>query len=134
MSVRGGVLSHDTPECHQEEFQIHWHMLRSLGRGWTLSLCLARAAAQTADASLWLADEWGIALRWLPVACPKLHPMEHLWRHITGDILAHTPYPSLDESVAQMHQDLQASGPAGWRRQAGVLSEKFWLKAYGTPM
>jgi len=48
--------------------------------------------------------------------------------------VAKTPSPSLDEGVAQMHQSLHAIGPAGWRRKAGVLSEKFWLKAYWTPM
>jgi transposase len=134
MSLRGGLLIHDTPECNQEEFQIHLRMIRSLWRGWTIILFLDRASSHKADASLWLADELGIALRWLPVACPKLNPMDHLWRHIKGDILANTPYQSLDEGVAQIHQYLQAIGPAGWLRKAGVFSEKFWLKEYCTHM
>jgi transposase len=130
MRLRGGLLIHDTSECHQEECHIHLRMIRSLWRGWTIILFLDRASSHKADASLWLADELGIALRWLPVACPKLNPMDHLWRHIKGDILANTPSQSLDEGVAQIHQYLQAIGPAGWLRKAGVFSEKFWLKEY----
>jgi hypothetical protein len=60
--------------------------------------------------------------------------MDHLWRHSKGDILAQTPYQSLDEGVAQIHQYLQAIGPAGWLRKAGGCSEKFWLKEYCTHM
>jgi hypothetical protein len=71
-----------------------------------------------------------MALRGLPVACPKLHPMDPLWRHSKGDGWAHAPYHSLDEGVPQMHQSLPDIGPAGWRRKAGRFSEKFWLRAY----
>jgi hypothetical protein len=60
--------------------------------------------------------------------------MEQLWRHIKGEMLAHTPYQSLDEGVAQIHQYLQGIGPAGGLRKAGVFSEKFWLKEYWTHM
>ena len=59
--------------------------------------------------------------------------MDHLWRHIKGDVLANTPYQSLDEGIAEIHQYLQAIGPAGWMRTAGVCAEPFWLKEYGTP-
>jgi hypothetical protein len=54
--------------------------------------------------------------------------MDHLWRHIKGDVLANVPYHSLDEGVTQIQQYLQAIGPAGWMRKAGLFSEKFWLR------
>ena len=56
--------------------------------------------------------------------------MDHLWRHIKGDVLANAPCPSLDESVSQMQKYLQDIGPAGWMRKAGLFSEKFWLREY----
>jgi transposase len=132
ISLRGGLLIHDTLECNQEEFHTHLRMIRSLWRGWNLVLFLDRSSSHTAEESILLAEELKIALRWLPVACPKLNPMDHLWRHIKGDVLANTPYTSLDESVAQVHQYLQDLGPAGWMRKAGLFSEKFWLREYCT--
>jgi hypothetical protein len=132
ISLRGGLLIHDTPECNQEEFQIHLSMMRSLWRGWNIVLFLDRAPSHKAENSICVAQELGITLRWLPVACPKRNPMDHLWRHIKGDVLANTPFPSLDERVAQVHQYLQDVGPAGWMRKAGLLSEPFWLREYCT--
>jgi len=132
MSLRGGLLIHNTPKCNQEEFQIHLHMIRSLWRGWNIVLFLDRASFHRAEESVILAEELGIAFRWLPVACPKLNPMDHLWRHIKGDVLANTPDNSLDESVDQVYQYLRELGSAGWMRKAGLFSEKFWLKEYCT--
>jgi len=130
ISLRGGLLIHDTPACNQEEFQIYLRMIRSLWRGWKMLLFLDRAPSHKAEESILLAEELGIALRWLPVACPKLNPMDHLWRHIKGDVLANTPHDSLDQRVALVHQYLQDLGPAGWMRKAGLFSEKFWLREY----
>ena len=130
MSLRGALLLHDTPKCNQEEFQIHLHMIRSLWRGWNIVLFLDRASSHRAEESVCLAQELGIVLRWLPVACPKLNPMDHLWRHIKGDILANSPHDSLEERVAHVYQYLHDIGPAGWMRKAGLFSERFWLKEY----
>lgn len=130
MSLRGGLLIHDTPECNQDEFQIHLRMIRSLWRGWNLVLFLDRASYHRADDAVLVAQELDIALRWLPVACPKLNPMDHLWRHIKGDVLANTPVKSLDESVARVYEYLETIGPASWMRKAGLFSETFWLREY----
>lgn len=130
MSVRGGLLIHDTSECNQEEFQIHLRMMRSLWRGWNIMLFLDRASFHRAEEAVFLAEDLGITLRWLPIACPKLNPMDHLWRHLKGDIVANTPYTSLDECVAEVYAYLEDLGPAGWMRKAGVFSEKFWLRKY----
>lgn len=130
MSLRGGLLIHDASECNQEEFQVHLRMRRSLWRGWHIVLFLDRASFHRAEESVVLAEELRIALRWLPVACPKLNPMDHLWRHIKGDVLANTPYSSLDECVAEVYEYLEDLGPAGWMRKAGLFSETFWLREY----
>ena len=132
MSLRGSLLIHDAPQFTQEEFQTHLRMIRALWRGWKIVLFLDRAPSHTAEESIVFAEDLGMALRWLPVACPKLNPMDHLWRHIKGDVLANAPYHSLDEGVTQIHQYLQDIGPAGWMRKAGLLSEQFWLREYCT--
>jgi hypothetical protein len=93
------VLIHDAPQGNQEEFQTHLEIMRSLWRGWQIILFLDRAPAHTAAESMVLADDLGMALRWLPVACPKLNPMDHLWRHIKGEVWANCPYHSLDEGM-----------------------------------
>lgn len=132
ISLRGGLLLHDTLQCNQEEFHLHLCMIRSLWRGWNIVLFLDRASSHTAEESVFLAQDLDIALRWLPVACPKLNPMDHLWRHSKGDVLANSPSNSLDERVAQVSAYLQDIGPAGWMRKAGLFSEKFWLREYCT--
>jgi transposase len=131
MSLQGGLLIHDTSVCHQEEFQIYLRMIRSCWRGWHLVVFLDRAPSHRAHESIGLAQELGIALRWLPVACPKLHPMDHLWRHIKGDVLANISYPSLDKGVEEVYRYLHDLGRRGWMRKAGLFSEAFWLREYG---
>ena len=132
ISLRGGLLIHDTPKFNQEEVQSHLRMMRSLWRGWNMVLFLDRASSHTAEESVCLAHDLGIALRWLPVACPKLNPMDHLWRHIKGDVLSNSPSKSLDESVCQVYEYLQDIGSTGWMRKAGLFSETFWLREYCT--
>ncbi len=61
MSLRGGLLIHDTSQCHQEECQIHLCMIRSLWRGWNMVLFLDRASSHTAEESIFLAEDVGIA-------------------------------------------------------------------------
>jgi len=131
MSLQGGLLIHDTLLFNQEEFQLHLRMIRSCWRGWRLVLFLDRAPSHRAYESIGLAHELGIALRWLPVACPKLNPMDHLWRHIKGDVLANISYPSLDEGVEEVYRYLHDLGRSGWMRKAGLFSETFWLREYG---
>jgi DDE superfamily endonuclease len=86
ISLRGGLLIHDTSEGNQEAFQTYLRMIHSLWRGWNIVLFLDRASPHTAEESVLLAEDLGIALRWLPVACPKLNPMDHLWRHMKGEV------------------------------------------------
>jgi len=130
MSLQGGLLVHDTILFNQEEFQLHLRMIRSFWRGWRLVLFLDRAPSHDAYESMSLAHELGIALRWLPVACPKLNPMDHLWRHIKADVLANTAYPNLDDAVEEVYGYLHDLGPNGWMRKAGLFAETFWLREY----
>lgn len=132
ISLSGGLILHDSLFWNQDEFQDHLLMIRSFWRGWNPVLFLDRGSLHTANDSEFLAEELGIELRWLPVACPKLNPMDHLWRHVKGDVLANLSDRPLDDRVEYVYSYLQGIGPNGWMRKAGLLSENFWLKEYLT--
>ena len=70
-----------------------------------------------------LASELGIETRWLPVACPELNPVDHLWRHVKQDVLANEPTPDLDTSVGYACQYIFGLTPQQRLRKAGVLSD-----------
>ena len=74
-----------------------------------------------------MASELGIETRWLPVACPELNPVDHLWRHVKQDVLANEPTPDLDTSVGYACQYIFGLTPQQRLRKAGVLSDTFWL-------
>jgi hypothetical protein len=89
LNIRTGAICLDqAKEWHQASFQEHLRHLRSQWRGWNIVLFLDRGSPHTAKRSRKLARELGIELRWLPVACPELNPVEGLWRHLKGKVLA----------------------------------------------
>jgi transposase len=132
ISLNGGLILHDAEQGTQEEFQSHLHMIRAHWRGWNLILFLDRGSIHTAEDSELLAQELGIEVRWLPIACPKMNPMDHLWRHVKGDVLSNFADQPLSQRIEYVYQYLQDLGPLGWSRKAGLFSEKFWLKEYVT--
>ena len=74
-----------------------------------------------------LASELGIETRWLPVTCPELNPVDHLWRHVKQDVPANEPTPDLDTSVGYACQYIFGLTPQQRLRKAGVLSDTFLL-------
>ena len=52
ISLRGGLLIHDTLQCNQEEFHLHLRMIRSLWRGWHLVWFFDKSSPHTAEASV----------------------------------------------------------------------------------
>lgn len=130
MSLTGGLILSVSTEWNQLEFQGHLEMIRQSWRGWNLVLFLDKGSPHTAEETRWYAEELEIELRFLPTACPKLNPMDHLWRHIKRDVLANFVSGSLEEDIEEVYQYLQEIGPMGWSQKAGLLSEDFWLKEY----
>ena len=61
-------------------------------------------------------------IRWLPVACPELNPVDHLWRHFRADVLANEPEPDLDASLERSYRYLLSLTPFERLRKAGVIS------------
>lgn len=122
----GAMLLYDALHWNQEEFQVFLLMMQRLWRGWHIVLFLDRGSPHTADRTLDLADALHIELRWLPRACPKLNPMDHLWRHLKNDVLPNEAIP-LDETVARTYAYFANLTPKEILTKAGVLAEKCWL-------
>jgi hypothetical protein len=111
----------------QQSFQEHLRHVRAVWRGWNVVLFLDRGSPHTATASKELASELGIELRFLPTACPELNPLEGLWRHAKGRVLANEPTPDLADSLGRVYDELFLMSPTERLRLAGVLSGNFWL-------
>jgi len=124
----GAVLLHSAQVWNQEEFQEVLRLIRRKWRGWRIILFIDRGSPHTAKASRRLAAELGIEIRWLPVACPELNPVEHLWRHLKQEVLANEPTPELDVSLARACEYILGLAPEERLRKAGVLSDTFWLR------
>lgn len=112
---------------NQQTFQDHLRSVRCCWRGWHVVLFLDRGSPHTAGASRALAAELGVELRFLPTACPELNPVEGLWRHVKGRVLANEPTPDLDQSLDRVYDELFLMTPNERLRLAGVLSGDFWL-------
>ena len=128
LNVRAGAICLDqAPKWNQDGFQEHLRHLKSQWRGWNIVLFLDRGWPHTAKRSLKLAKELGIALRWLPVACPELNPVEGLWRHLQGKAWANRPTLWMEELMERAGQYIQSLTPLERLQKAGVLSGNFWL-------
>ena len=121
------MLLHSAGVWNQDEFQKVLRQIRRIWRGWRIVLFLDRGSPHKAKGSMCLASELGIETRWLPVACPELNPVDHLWRHVKQDVLANEPTPDLDTSVGYACQYIFGLTPQQRLRKAGVLSDTFWL-------
>jgi transposase len=102
---------------------IHEHY-----RGWQVSLILDEDSSHTAKASQREARLLGIRLVWLPVRCPELNAMDHLWRHGKQHVCANRQYGSIEEQVHRFLHYLEGLPTDETLRKAGVLSSDYWLK------
>ena len=103
---------------------IHEHY-----RGWQVSLVLDEDSSHTAKVSQHEARLFGIELVWLPVRCPELNAMDHLWRHGKERICANRQYASIEEQVHHFLHYLEGLSVEETLQKAGVLSEDYWLKS-----
>jgi transposase len=128
LNVRtGAICLNQALKWNQESFQEHLRHLKTQWRGWNIVLFLDRGSPHTAKGSLKLAKELGIELRWLPVACPELNPVEGLWRQLKGKALANRPTLWMEELMERACRYIQSLSPLERLRKAGVLSGNFWL-------
>jgi DDE superfamily endonuclease len=128
LNIKTGAICLDQAQnWNQESFQEHLRHLKAQWRGWNIVLFLDRGSPHTAKRSRKLAQELGIALRWLPVACPELNPMAGLWRQLKGKALANRPTLWMEELMERAYGYIQSLSPVERLRKAGVLSGNFWL-------
>lgn len=124
----GTYLQYASHAFKQTHFQEVLGLIRAHWRGWHIILFLDKLPAQWALLSRQRARALAIELRWLPTACPKLNPVDHLWRHLKQDILANEETPNLDKTLKRAWEYLASLSPRQRLQKAGVLSENFWLK------
>jgi hypothetical protein len=107
--------------------QYFLEMIRAHWRSWNIILFEDRGSPHMAEDSLELAVSLGIQVRLLPVACPKLNAMDHIFRFVKGQALANRPTISIDDSAQAACDYLYALSRHERLRKAGVLSDNFWL-------
>lgn len=123
----GRLWLDEAAKWNRHTFGDHLRNVRSVWRGWNIVLFLDRGSPHTARASRALAAELGVEVRFLPTACPELNPVEGLWRHVKGRVLANEPTPDLDDSLGRVCEELFEMSGTERRRLAGALSGNFWL-------
>jgi transposase len=123
----GDVLLLITMEWDQDTHQAFLRMLRSHWRGWHVVLFEDRGTPHKAEGSLELARDIGIQIRFLPRATPELNAMDQFWRQVKTHALANRATCSIDQSADYACSYILATPPSERLRQAGVLSDRFWL-------
>ena len=123
----GEVLLLITDEWVQETHQYFLGMIRAHWRGWRIVLFEDRGSPHLAEDSLERAEALNIEVRLLPTATPKLNAMDHLWRHVKGEVLANRPTRSIDASVHAVCQYIRTLRPHERLQKAGIFSGNFWL-------
>ncbi len=121
------LLSH--PRQRAQDFSAFLRELRRRHRDRPLALLLDGDSSHTARASQQLAARLHIRLLWLPIRCPELNPMEHLWRAAKQNVCANRQDVSIDLAVLRVLRYLRRLTPREALRKAGVLSPQFWLRA-----
>ena len=116
------------PRQRGEDFRTFLPMIRSPYRGRHVALLLDEDPSPTAGGSQDMAAALGIRLFWLPKRCPELNGMDHWWGHGKDHVCANRQYSGIDEEVERFIQYLQGLTNRDALRQAGILSEEFWLR------
>lgn len=111
-----------------EDFCEFLRLARWNYRSWDLLLLLDEDSSHTAGASQDLAWELDIEMVWLPKRCPELNGMDHLWGHGKDHMCANKQYETIDGQAARFIRYLQSLSNREALRQAGILSEDFWLR------
>jgi len=127
-TANGTRLFLEREKQRAEDFCEFLRLIHEHYRGWQVSLLLDEDSSHTAKMSQREARLLGIELVWLPVRCPELNPMDHLWRHGKERICANRQYRTIEEQVHQFLHYLEGLSVHEALRKAGVLSENYWLK------
>ena len=111
-----------------EDFRAFLQLVASHYRGWHVALLLDEDSSHTAYDSQALAGRLGMKLIWLPKRCPEWNGMDHLWGHGKDHMCANKQYETIDGQAARFIRYLKGLPNREALRQAGILSENFWLR------
>jgi hypothetical protein len=109
------------------EFRTFLECIHRHYRGRPIALFLDEDSSHTAHASTDYAAILGIQLKWLPVRCPELNPLENLWRVGKGWICANRQYASIDQQAQLFIEKMQSMSSIQALASSGVISGNFWL-------
>jgi transposase len=123
----GKLVTAIDEKWNQEIFKVFLNKIKSCFRGWNIILFLDRGTIHKAKQSMELARDLKIELRWLPVACPELNPVEELWLHLKGEVLSNRIAKTMIELGQKALDYLNSLSRRECRQKAGVLSNNFWL-------
>jgi transposase len=110
------------------DLQAFLRELRRRYRDRPLALLLDGDSSHTAHASEKLAQQLDIRLIWLPIRCPELNPIEHLWRAPKENVSANRQDATIERAVERFLRYLRRLTPRAALRKAGVLARHFWLR------
>jgi transposase len=116
------------PSLTAIDFQFFLWQLRSEYRGWNLYLLLDSHRSHQDHTTEDLLKKMKISCLWLPKRSPKLNPMDHLWGKAKEKISANWQYETIDDAAEKFIEHIQMLSNHEALTQAGILSEKFWLK------
>lgn len=124
----GHRLLLERPRQRAEDFQEFLDLLRWHYRSWSILLLLDEDGSHRAGESQELADDLGIELLWLPKRAPELNGMDQLWRRAKQTVSANHQYDSIQDHVTRFTSYVLGLSPTDALRQAGILSQDFWLR------
>jgi transposase len=110
------------------DFRAFLRLLRGSYRGRAIALVLDEDPSHTAQASRREAERSGVELLWLPVRCPELNGMDHLWRQGKEHISANRQYDSIAEHVDRFVEYLESLSRYETLVKTGIWSKAFWLR------
>jgi transposase len=116
------------PSLTAIDFQFFLWQLRSEYRGWNIHLLLDGHRSHQDHTTDALLKKMKISCLWLPKRSPKLNPMDHLWGKAKDKMSANYQYETIDDAAEKFLDHTLMLSNHEALVQAGVLSEKFWLK------
>lgn len=110
------------------DFQFFLWELRSEYRGWNIHLLLDLHPSHKEHTTATLLRKMRFNCLWLPARSPKLNPVDHLWGKAKDKMTANWQYEDIDGAAEKFMGHIMALSPFEALTEAGVLSEKFWLR------
>lgn len=108
-----------------QDFQAFLDELRRRYPGRPLYLILDKATSHRYSQDH--AKTLDIKLLWLPTACPRMNPIEDLWRELKRQVAANRCYTDLEELASRAQRWLHSLTLRQALRTAGLMSNSFWL-------